>query len=198
MIYLGPDLQFGYVYLKLDQNNDGIYVKPPSIAKILAGKKNSMVKPRTPWPETTDTNFRVSYVDTRQRSDSNYGHSEYQLLADNQLLDMVDSVGCPFYVIVYSNIFPCIKPVNPDPTIPRCGVMLAQVQNRFHVKCPDASFYLLTERETGLDLPDQQKINEILNSGIIWIHEDLNDIGPDLEKWDPNQKMPAKTEPQKE
>ena len=195
MIYLDNDLQFGYVYLHENSKDDQIYFTPPFISKAITNpKKNSMGKPRTPWPQTTNTNFRLSYVDNQQPATTNYGHSEYQLLAGGELLEMVDYAGCPVYVIVYSNIFPCITPENPDKKIPRCAVMLKNVRANFREKCPDASFYLLTERDTGNNLDDEGKMLKIMSSGIIWIHEDMNDIGPELEKWDPSQTL----EPQKE
>ena len=174
-ILIYSDSQFGYVFLNVQPASEKrIYLIPAFIAKKLSGSEDSMAKPRTPWPQTTDTNFRVSYVNDQERSDSNYGHSEFQLLAGGELLDMVNYVGCPSYVIVYSNIFPCVKPVNPDPKIPRCAELITEVHSRFFKECPDAPFYLLTERETGKNLPDEEKLDAIMNTGIIWIHKDMN------------------------
>lgn len=165
--------QFGYVYLQ-PKDKSKAFLIPAAVATALNGKKNSLPAYDSPWPNYINTNFRFCFVNYDKPHNTNYGHSEFQLLTGNALGEMAASVGCPKYVIVYSSNLPCYKPENPNPDIPRCAELTVQVKNNFAQTCPGATFYLYTDKESGKNLPDQNKLNFLLNSGIVWIHKDMN------------------------
>ena len=149
---------------------------PPKVADALNGKANSLDPYTSPWPADINTNFRFSFVDYTKLTETNYGHSEYQLLTDNALEKMANSknVGCSQYVILYSSNLLCYKPANPGPEIPRCAQLTIQAKNDFAKTSPGATFYLYNDYETGKKLKDQKKLDFLMNSGIVWIHEDMD------------------------
>ena len=175
--------QFGYVYLHPSKSNDVKFIHP-SVKQILGqfNIKHGILL----WPDDgKTTNFRLATPDYSKGQETNYGHSEYQLLTDNKLGQMVTDFkkyyDCPEYVILYSSNLPCVSPENPDNNKPRCAQMVVNAKEEVETICEDAWFYLYTTHETPSSLSDpkllpqfkehiRQKIAFLKRNGINWIH----------------------------
>ena len=132
------------------------------------------------WPLSVgNTNFRMAVPDFHKPRQSNYGHSEYQLIANNKFVKMLENFiprhsFCPQFVILYSTLLPCMYPPrNSKYRGPRCADMAVTAKNILHKSCPEANFYLYTDQISlgkklrGLlqDILDYFKENEV-----IWIN----------------------------
>ena len=82
------------------------------------------------WPPVTvgQTNFRMAGV-APTPAGASYGHSERLLLSNNDLEKMVlaykggHNGNYPSYILFYSTLLPCIRPMNPDGSR-RCAQMV--------------------------------------------------------------------------
>ena len=174
--------QFGYVYLHPSKSNDVKFIHP-SVKQVLGFNIKHRI---LLWPDDgKTTNFRLATPDYSKGQHTNYGHSEYQLLTDNKLGQMVTDFkkyyGCPEYVILYSSNLPCVSPPNPDNNKPRCAQMVVNAREEVENICEDAWFYLYTTHETPSSLSDpnllpqfkeriKEKMAFLRRNRINWIH----------------------------
>jgi hypothetical protein len=138
-----------------------------------------------------------------QPEETNYGHSEYQLLVENGLKIMMTNFQPEQrnetpqwqYVILYSTRIPCVHPENPNPNEPRCTRMVIEAIEDLKSICgPGTTFFLYTTDETPLTLEDRnlspeekdtltRKIktfkNKMKRKKIVWIYPGLKTLRND-------------------
>ncbi len=164
-------------------NNDVFY----SLYREKKLPKNA--DPNSPWPSSLkDSNFRFCYVDySKRKYNTNYGHSEYQLLRDDGLEAMVTSFrqrhnGCPQYVILYTTNLPCTAAPKYIPPL-RCAQMTVNARKNLMNICPETRFYVYITRNTpdteytqGFKFSVKDLFNEGKN-GIEWLNPPPSDEG---------------------
>ncbi len=133
------------------------------------------------WPQLPDnTNFRMAIPDFSKAKETNYGHSEYQLLINDGLGNMLGTFntkhGCPQYVILYSTLLPCMYPPNPvtlgQNPVPRCAEMTVDARKRLRKLCTGANFYVYTNEVSNKDYPKvfDKTVKYFGKNGITWIN----------------------------
>jgi hypothetical protein len=182
----GKTNQFGYIYIQ-PWESDTLIFDDSAVNEVLGKGKGVLpltaYEART-WPQSPlNTNFRMASVDYQQPKETNYGHSEYLLLANNGFDKMLSSFtsnpdhnDCPQYVILYSYLLPCTYPPNPvsqgnDP-VPRCAELTVLANKSLKKSCPGAVFYVYTNEVSDKDYPEvfEATVKNFKNKGIIWIH----------------------------
>ena len=151
----GKTNQFGYIYIQ-PWESDKLIFDDSAVKKALYDDKAlpSTAYQAHTWPTSPlKTNFRMALPDYQQPEKTNYGHSEYLLLANNGFGEMLSSFisnhkGCPQYVILYSTLLPCMYPANPvspgNDRVPRCVEMTFTANDILKKSCPGALFFLYT------------------------------------------------------
>jgi hypothetical protein len=121
----------------------------------------------------------MAVVDKSEPRGSNFGHSEYHLLKNNALDDMLTSLYeqglCPQYLILYSTLIPCLySPKNSPYLTPRCAEMIVNEKKKMEEICPKTKFFLHTDQVSLKKYSDGNKllgkiIKYLNDNGIIWI-----------------------------
>ena len=184
IILIFSDNQCAFLYLQPTDQNRVVF--NDTAVETALGREYSITPPKRPWPDaSSDSNFRLCFVDYKKPRRTNFGHPEYQLLHGRQLQALITRIGaCPQYVLLYSSNLPCVSPKNPIQggyRAPRCAPLAVKVRARLARTCPDAAFYLYTDKETPASLRNRyllprfkknikKKIKALKNSDIIRIY----------------------------
>ena len=179
----GNTNQFGYIYLQPFESDDTTF-DDTNVVQALIVKKTL---PRSAysaytWPASpSNTNFRMAVPDFNQPRQTNAGHSEYLLLKDDGLGDMLRTFqtkhgSCPEYVLLYSTLLPCMYPPNPvspgQVPVPRCAEMTVNAKKSAKRMCPGSAFNLYTHEVTNKQYPDvfDKTVKYFTKNGITWIN----------------------------